>query len=66
MNEAILPAMTAIINQSLSEGCVPDTFKAAQVTPMLKKTNLDAGNMSNYRPVSFSVYFTLLVVKVKL
>ena len=50
--DSLLPLITEIINQSLSQGVVPDSFKLAQVTPLLKKPSLDPLVMANYRPVS--------------
>ena len=34
------------------EGYVPDTFKSAMVTPLIKKPNLPSYDLKNYRPVS--------------
>ena len=34
------------------EGCVPEAFKSAMVTPIIKKTNLPSDDLKNYRPVS--------------
>ena len=42
--------LTAIINESIKQGCVPDSWKEAVVIPILKKG--DAQNKENYRPVS--------------
>jgi len=39
-------------NTLLSTGCVPDAFKVACITPLLKKPDLDANAPENYRPVS--------------
>jgi len=50
--EALLPHITACINTSLSSGCVPDCYKVAIVTPLLKKDDLDVNTYKNYRPVS--------------
>ena len=47
-----VPLVTRLINLSFSEGCFPDKFKRAQVTPLLKKTELDENDPSNYRPIS--------------
>ena len=33
-------------------GVVPDAFKAAYITPLLKKPGLDVDVVENYRPVS--------------
>src|SRR6218665_1842396 len=41
-----------LANLSFAEGCFPSCFKSALVTPLLKKPNLDPGNLSNFRPIS--------------
>ncbi|PIK50750.1 hypothetical protein BSL78_12389 [Apostichopus japonicus] len=41
-----------IVNTSMSTGTVPDSFKVAHVTPVLKKTSLDRNCLKNYRPIS--------------
>ena len=41
-----------ILNTSLEIGYVPQFFKYAVVKPLLKKPNLDADTLSNYRPIS--------------
>ncbi|XP_076854565.1 uncharacterized protein LOC143509593 [Brachyhypopomus gauderio] len=50
ISHELLPFISTIINNSLSSGIVPSSFKAARVVPILKKPNLDATNISNYRP----------------
>jgi hypothetical protein len=42
----------AIINKSLQSGSVPECFKVAMITPVLKKQSLDRNMLKNYRPVS--------------
>ena len=37
---------------SLSEGVVPDVFKKAIVTPLIKKSSVPPNDVKNYRPVS--------------
>uniref|UniRef100_A0A3P9C069 Reverse transcriptase domain-containing protein n=1 Tax=Maylandia zebra TaxID=106582 RepID=A0A3P9C069_9CICH len=49
---SIGPTLLSIINSSLRQGCVPSYFKHAEVTPLLKKQNLDPSSASNYRPIS--------------
>ena len=39
-------------SDSLSSGHVPEEFKVAHVTPLLKNTSLDKNGLKNYRPVS--------------
>ncbi|CAC5421612.1 unnamed protein product [Mytilus coruscus] len=48
----LLPSITDIVNTSLSEQCVPLSFKQAVVRPLLKKPSLDKEVLKNYRPVS--------------
>ena len=48
----ILPFVKGMVNQSFSEGIVPKSWKSAQVTPLLKKPNLDHIFASSYRPIS--------------
>ena len=42
--------LTKITNSSLRNGCFPDKLKAAEVTPIFKKT--DDLDKENYRPVN--------------
>ena len=49
---SILPLITEIVNDSLSSGHVPEEFKVAHVTPLLKNTSPDKNVLKNYRPVS--------------
>ena len=48
--DSLLPAVTKIINLSLSTGYFPDEWKSAIVDPLLKKPRLDL-TFKNYRPV---------------
>ena len=56
----LLPTITNIINLSLSTGVFPDQFKNCSVHPLLKKSNLDKENLSNYRPISHLSYLSKL------
>ncbi len=49
---SIGPCLVSIINISLKLGQVPRCFKHAVVQPLLKKSNLDATSLNNYRPIS--------------
>ena len=51
-------------NCSLMEGCVPDAFKSAVVTPLIKKPNLPSNHLKNYRPVSGHSFISKLVERV--
>ncbi|MGB1899487.1 MAG: reverse transcriptase family protein, partial [Candidatus Kariarchaeum pelagius] len=46
----ILPALTLIVNQTLSTGIFPDKLKVAKIIPLYKKG--DKSIISNYRPIS--------------
>ena len=48
----LLPHYTALINKSLTTGKVPCALKIAQVSPRIKKPDLDREVLKNYRPVS--------------
>ena len=50
--DILLPSITKLVNCSLSEGAVPDGFKSAVVTPLIKKSSLSKDELKNYRPVS--------------
>lgn len=41
-----------IVNKSLSTEIVPDSLKCATISPILKKSSLDASIVSNFSPVS--------------
>ncbi len=45
-------SILSILNNSLSSGVVPASFKHAVIQPLLKKNSLDPFNMSNFRPIS--------------
>ena len=62
--EQLLPAITAIINASLSSATVPCEFKKALVTPILKKASLVRDKLSNYRQVSNLSFLSKLLEKV--
>ena len=59
--DIVLPFITAMCNKSLQEGRLPSSQRHAIVTPILKKTGLDAGNVVNYRPISNLTYISKLV-----
>ena len=44
----------------MSTGVFPDQFKNCSVHPLLKKSNLDKENLSNYRPISHLSYLSKL------
>ena len=60
----LLPFITSIINTSITSGCVPSAFKAARVTPLLKKPTLDSSDVKNYRPVSLLPFLSKTLERV--
>ena len=59
----LLPAITNIVNLSLSLSTIPQQFKDAVVTPILKKVSLNPEILKNYRPVSDLPYISKIVEK---
>ena len=64
--DELTPLFTAIINESLSTGIVPNSFKHALLTPLLKKQGLDPDILKNYRPVSNLSFLSKLLERVVL
>ena len=62
----LVPYITKIINESLATGAVPDIFKRAIVTPLLKKPRLDETDLKNFRPVSNLNFLSKILEKVVL
>ena len=62
--DILLPSITKLVNCSLSEGLVPDGFKKAVVTPLIKKASLPVEDLKNYRPVSGLSFISKLVERV--
>ena len=52
ISKAVSGLLAVIYNKSLSEGKVPEHFKSAIVTRLLKKEGLDPDDLSNFRPIS--------------
>ena len=63
-SDILLPSITKLVNCSLMEGCVPDGFKTAVVSPLIKKATLPAGDFKNYRPISGLCFMSELVERV--
>ena len=59
--DILLPSITKLVNCSLREGLVPDGFKKAVVTPLIKKASLPAEDLKNYCPVSGLSFISKLV-----
>ena len=62
--DLLLPSITKLVNYSLSESLVPDGFKNAVVTPLIKKPSLPVEDLKNYRPVSGLGFLSKLVERV--
>ncbi len=43
--------LAEVANDSLESGVFPPTLKTSVITPVLKKTNLYAENLANFRPM---------------
>ena len=54
--------LSIIINNSLSEGLVPDMAKLAKIIPIYKAK--DKNNISNYRPISLLPVISKILEKV--
>ena len=63
-SDILLPSITRLVNCSLLEGCVPDGFKTAVVSPLIKKATLPTDDFKNYRPVSDLSFMSKLVKRV--
>jgi len=44
--------VTKALSMSLAAGCFPSVFKEAFITPVIKNLDLDAAQVSSYRPIS--------------
>ena len=64
--DILLPAITNIINTSLTTGIVPRYLKTAIVNPLLKKPSLDKNLLKNYRPISNLPFLSKIREKVVL
>ncbi len=56
-----VPVITDIVNLSFSTGVFPSQLKHAVITPVIKKQNLDACDLKNYRPVSNIPYLSKVI-----
>ena len=61
--DVLLPLITRIINQSFATANVPKAFKIAAVTPILKKANLIAELLNNFRPISNLPFLSKIIEK---
>jgi len=49
--DVLAPFITELFNRSTSSGVFPSHLKAAFITPLLKKPNLDPSDGKSYRPI---------------
>lgn len=57
------PVIKRIINLSLTTGVFPETLKQTIINPIIKKQNLDADVLNNYRPVANIPFISKLIEK---
>ena len=50
--DQLVSFLVDLFNSSLRRGVVPSAFKAAFITPLLKKPDLDPADVKSYRPIS--------------
>ena len=50
--DVLVPFIVELYNKSLRTGSVPAVFKAAYITPLLKKSDFDPADVRCYRPIS--------------
>jgi len=48
----VAPFLTELLNRLPPAGAVSTAFKAAYVTPLQKKSDLDPANVQSYRPIA--------------
>jgi len=62
-SDAVLPALTTVLNDCILNGHVPLSLKKAIVRPLLKKISLDLNVLQNFRPVSNLCFVSKLLEK---
>ena len=63
--DELLPALTMLVNLSLSTGSM-DGLKDSVITPILKKAGLDPEVLKNYRPVCNTLFLSKLIERASL
>ena len=61
--DVVLPVLTTLVNQSLSEGSM-DGINWSVLDPLLKKAGLDSDTKKNYRPVNNLLFMSKLPERV--
>ena len=59
-----MPAITAIVNESLLTGVFPTCLKQSLIRPLLKKPDLDQEILKNYRPIANIPFLAKIIEKV--
>ena len=62
--DTVGPSILWIINDSLTRGIFPSSFKHAEVQPLLKKPTLDPSVLNNFRPISKLPFLSKVLEKV--
>ena len=62
--DLLAPAISAIINNSFTNGEFPNSLKSAIVRPIIKKTNMDPFDLKSWRPISNLSFLSKLVERV--
>ena len=58
------PFLTKLFNLSLTNSTVPQKFKVAHITPIVKKPGLDPDQPENYRPISNLLFLSKVLERV--
>ncbi len=59
----IAPDVLQIVNSSLQTGTFPKALKTAVIKPLLKKSDVDASAINNYRPISNLPFLGKIIAK---
>ena len=54
--DELTPTITNIVNLSFQNGRFSNALKFANITPIIKKQNLDPDNLRNYRPIAILTF----------
>jgi len=60
----ILPFISTMCNASLRERILPTSQKAAIITPILKKVNLDVDDVKSFRPISNLTFISKVIERI--
>ena len=59
--DALLPIIWVMVNESLQEGCLPCSQKAAIITLVLKKAHADPVKLKDNRPISSLTFMSKVI-----